>query len=215
MSERAGASDAGSALSRDSIGNGAVVSHSGDALVVTGGAIVEAASSRLIGPSASKDRGDRWLVDHVPAFFRGQAWVVPLFSAPSAPDGDEGAQQTLDARASELGQSIMSACWFSHGDPTSLDLSGNGGNRYAAELVRTGAKDATWWAVGNGALVLVYYGEPSPKPKSRMALHVVPISWVSARSSSSAKKVSIPDLAWTWADVVAFAEAHSSGRLHG
>lgn len=83
----------------------------------------------------------------------------------------------------------------------------SGGNRYAAELVRTGANDATWWAVGSDALVLVYYGEPSPKPKSRMALHVVPISWVSARSRGSAKKVSIPDLAWTWPDVVAFAEA--------
>ncbi|MFS0912090.1 hypothetical protein AB3M89_09885 [Microbacterium sp. 179-I 3D2 NHS] len=189
-------------------GAGAVISYSGETLVASGADIVEAASG-LLDRTSRSDRGDRWLTDVVPVLARGSAWIVPLFSAPSSGDVDEEGRRTLDDRASELGQSITSACWYNYGEPLGVALVGRaeGGRIFASELVRTGAKDASWWAVGDSALVLVYYGEPSPAPKSRMALHVVPVGWVSDRRPTPPKKMPPLDLAWSWADVVALHRA--------
>jgi hypothetical protein len=58
--------------------------------------------------------------------------------------------------------------------------------------------------------VLVYYGAPSPAPKARMALHILPVGWVSARRPTPAKKMPTLDLEWGWSDV--FALAHSDAR---
>lgn len=202
-----------SAVSRDSIRDGAVISYSGDTGVVGGMGIVESVESQLLGPIPPRSREDRWLMDAVPVLSRGAAWIVPLFSAPQSADNGEEAGRTLDIRATELGQSIRSACWYLHGDPLSIDLAGRTGGPgvYSAELVRTGAKNAFWWACGNSAVVLVYYGERSPAPKTRMALHGVPLGWVSTRRPTPVKKMQGLDLAWSWQDVVAFAESNAAG----
>lgn len=204
-----------SALAPGSIGSGAVISYSGDALVVTGGRIIELVQAQLLQRTSAAERHDRWLAPGVPALSRGDAWIVPLFwSAPSA-DIAEPERKQLDTRASELGQDIMSACWYVHGDPISVDFEGltEHDRGYGAELVRTGAKSASWWQFDNVAVVLVYYGEPSPAPKTRMALQVVPLGWVSTRRPTPAKKMSQLNLAWSWADAVAFAAANSAGSL--
>lgn len=197
--------------------NRAVISYSDDTLVATGGAIVEAVTAQLLTQTRPKDRRDHWLLDGVPVLARGLAWIIPLFWSPPSVDPGEQHRRTLDVRASELGQSITSACWYDRGDPLGIELVSQteGGRGYAAELVRTGAKDASWWGFGDFALVLVYYGEPSPAPKSRMALHTVPIGWVSERQPTPAKKMPLLDLAWSGADVVAFAEANVPGSLVG
>ncbi|MDW4573528.1 hypothetical protein R8Z57_12160 [Microbacterium sp. M3] len=203
------------ALSRDAIRTGAVISYCGDELVVTGGALVEAVTAALLGPAAPKPGGDRWLTPEVPVLSRGPAWIVPLFWSPSTSDLGRQQHELLDRRGSELGQAIMSACWYLRGEPLGIELEGDadGGRGYAAELVRTGAKDASWWGFGDDALVLVYYGDPSPAPKTRMALHVVPVGWVSARRPTPAKKMPALNLEWDWAAAVAFAEADAAGSL--
>lgn len=202
-----------SPLSRGSICSGAVVSYSGDALVVTGDTIIDLVESQL--RQASSAHSDRWLAPGVPALSRGDAWIVPLFWAAPKADIAESQRKQLDMRASELGRSIMGACWYLHGDPISLELDefNERDHGYAAELVRTGAKAASWWQFDTVAVVLVYYGEPSPEPKTRMALQVVPLGWVSARRPTPAKKMRQLNLAWSWADAVAFAEADSAGSL--
>lgn len=204
-----------SPLSRGTIRSGAVISYSDDALVMTGDGIIDLVQSQLLRSSSATERRDQWLAPGVPVLSRGAAWIVPLFwSAPSA-DIAESERKQLDTRASELGQDIMSACWYVHGDPISVDFEGltEHDRGYGAELVRTGAKSASWWQFDNVAVVLVYYGEPSPAPKTRMALHVVPLGWVSTRRPTPAKKMSQLNLAWSWADAVAFAEANSAGSL--
>jgi len=47
------------------------------------------------------------------------------------------------------------------------------------ELLSTEARRADWWGWKDAALVLVVYGDPIPAPVRAMALHVVPIGWVS------------------------------------
>lgn len=204
-----------STLSRDSIRTGAVITYCDEALVVTGGAIVEAATTKLIGSVPAASRRDRWLTHDVPVLSRGPAWIIPLFWSPPGSDLGEQHRQMLDSRASELGQSIMSACWYDRGDPSAVKLvaEAEGGRGYTTELVRTGAKNASWWGFGDEALVLVHYGEPSPAPKTRMALHVVPVGWVSERRPTPPKKMPALDLEWSWADVVAFAESNAAGSL--
>ncbi|WP_342001299.1 hypothetical protein MRBLWH7_001772 [Microbacterium sp. LWH7-1.2] len=203
------------ALSRDSIRTGAVITYCDEALVVTGGGIVEAAMAKLIGSVPTASRRDRWLMQHVPVLSRGPAWIIPLFWSPPESDLGEEHRQTLDDRGSELGQSIMSACWYHRGDPSAVELVGEAesGRGYTAELVRTGAKNASWWSLGDEALVLVYYGEPSRARKTRMALQVVPVGWVSERRPTPPKKMPALDLEWDWADAVAFAESDAAGSL--
>ncbi|MFS0912091.1 hypothetical protein AB3M89_09890 [Microbacterium sp. 179-I 3D2 NHS] len=104
--------------------------------------------------------------------------------------------------------SIRSACWYRHGDQVSVDLSSDAEpwNRYVAQLVRTGVRRAVWWQFGDAALVLVVHGDPIPSPPTSMALHVVPVGWVSDRRLTPPKKMPPLDLSWSWADVVALAD---------
>lgn len=189
------------AFSSGSLRTGAVVSFHGDRLVASGADIVQAARSQLI-DGALKHR-DQWLTHDVPVLSRADAWIIPLFFVPEASTLDEAGRQLLDSRASELGQSIMSACRYEHGEPLSVDFDRHDGPAvYAAELARTGATDGAWWAVGDFAIVLVYYRAHVGAPKQRMALHVVPVGWVSVHHPTKAKKMPNLDLAWNWADVV-------------
>lgn len=214
MSDEASASRASSAQSRDAVRTGGVISYRGDTLVTNGGTIVELVAARLRDRvTAGTGRGEDRLADGIPILRRGPVRIVPLFSAPSSPDVDERTRHTLDHRASDLGQQIMSACWYSYGDPLSVDLEAPARGGYAAELVRTGAREASWWADDTSALVLVHYGEPSPAPKTRMALHVVPLGWVSERRPTPTKKIPPLDLTWSWEDVVAFAQADATGNV--
>lgn len=203
-----------SALSADSLQTGAVITFRGDQMVASGAGIVEAAESRLIG--TAPERRDQWLIPEVPVLSRGDAWIIPLFWMPESRPLDQAESPTLDARSKELGQSIMSACRYAHGEPLSIDFDGRDALRvYAAELTRTGAATGAWWAIGDWAIVLVYYRADDGEPTQRMALHVVPVGWVSARRPAKAKKIPSLDLAWSGADIVAFAAADSDRHSPG
>lgn len=189
------------ALAPTSVQTGAVISYSAEKLVASGEEIVAAIESRLTRPVTSGGGRDEWLMSEVPALSRGTAWIVPLAWIP---DDDD---QTLRTRAGELWTAIRSACEYRHGAQIGIDLEGDetAPTPYARELVRTDARRADWWETGDSAIVLVVYGDPIPAPVRRMAVHVVPIGWVSQRRPTAAKKMTGLDLAWSWRDVIAVA----------
>ena len=194
------------AFSPASLRAGAVVSYDRDRLVVSGAGIVDAVPARLMGDVL--ERRDQWLMPGVPVLSRGEAWIVPLFWMPDESTLDEADRWRLEARGSELGQSIANACRYAYGEPLGVDLGPQPApTKYAAELVRTGVADAAWWAVGDSAIVLAYHRAPGDSAERRMAVHVVPVDWVSARRPAKAGKPRRLDLGWRWADLVEFAAA--------
>lgn len=192
------------AVAPASMQTGAVISFSAETLVASGQEIVAAIESRLTRPMVPGAGRDLWLTRAVPALSRGSAWIVPLAWVPDRPDH---ADPALRSRVTELWAAVRAACEYRHGAPIGIDVEGVDAARrpYPHELARTGARRADWWEAGDWAIVLVVYGEPIPAPISRMAVHVVPIGWVSERRSTPAKRMPTLDLAWSWADVVAAA----------
>lgn len=182
---------------------GAVITFDGDHLVTFGDSIFTAAEARLTNVAAAPERRDHWLTPDVPVLSRGEAWIVPLFWMPADSLLDDAERQALSARAAELGQSIMGAGWYGHGDALSIDFEADGGpGIYAAELARAGVTRAAWWAVGSFALVLAFHRASGAD--QRMALHVVPVGWVWSWRPTPAKKMPPLDLSWTWDEVVSF-----------
>lgn len=198
------------AFAPESVHTGAVISLSGEKLIVSGEAVVRAIDARLTTPGLTLERNNQWLVDNVPLLSRGEAWIVPLSWEPPQPDRNVVERQRLSDRANELWIDIRSSCSYRQGNQITIDLSAEPGQRgrYASELVRTGVRRANWWEFGQCAVVLVVHGESLPAPKSMIAVHVVPISWVSTRRP--AKKIPRLDLGWSWAEVVEFARRDAS-----
>jgi hypothetical protein len=199
----------GAMLPPRTIAEGAVVSFRGDVLVESGDGIVAAVESRLTDAAASTRHEDGWLTDAVPVLTRGVAWIVPLAWVPDGDADDDASRRTLMTRATELWSAVRAACAHRHGEPIGMDLESPAGaqRRYADELVRTGARRADWWRFDRSAVVLVVYGRPLPSPLSRIAVHIVPAEWTSERPRSASKNAAIPDLGWSWADVVALGGA--------
>lgn len=206
--EHAETPERSTALLPESVQTGAVITWSGESLVASGD-VLGAVESRLMARGGNFDRQDQWVTNDIPVLSRGDAWIVPLSWHPPLAEIDETTRRTLDVRASELYHRIQSACSHGSGYPLGIDLAS--GTSYAFELARTGAKDAAWWEFGTFAVVLVIYGKPSPAPKESMALHVVPIGWVSERRSRLRKKIPPPGLEWSWIDVVKLARKAGKG----
>ncbi|MGM7698176.1 hypothetical protein [Microbacterium sp. A84] len=190
---------------------GAVITFSGEQLVVTADRIVDAIESTLVGASSAGDGRDQWLLSDVPALSRDVAWIIPLSWEPPSSDGDP-----MRDRATQLWSEIRGACEHRHGLQIGIDLSPDRefGGSYAAELARTGARRADWWAFGDRAVVLVVYGPPLPGLKTLMALHVVPRNWVwddSTRDKATAMNLRTGDLSWSWADVVRLGSQKAQG----
>lgn len=197
-----------SALTPDAVREGAVVSFSGDTLVASGGRIIEEADLQLVDPDVQADPSRSRLLDGVPLLARGDAWIIPLMWNPLTEgqpvDGE------LSRRGSELWSSIRAWAEYAHGAPIIPDLEEPDlWSAYLRELVSTGARRADWWGSKDAALVLVVYGDPIPAPVRAMALHVVPIGWVSERRAP--KRFPPMDLAWSWADVVEPAGGGAAG----
>ncbi|WP_447949371.1 hypothetical protein [Microbacterium aurum] len=197
-----------SALTPDAVLEGAVVSFSGDTLVASGGRIIEEADLQLVDPDVQADPSRSRLLDGVPLLARGDAWIIPLMWNPLTEgqpvDGE------LSRRGSELWSSIRAWAEYAHGVPIIPDLEDPDlWSAYLRELVSTGARRADWWGSKDAALVLVVYGDPIPAPVRAMALHVVPIGWVSERRAP--KRFPPMDLAWSWADAVEVAGGRCGG----
>ncbi|MEQ6897089.1 hypothetical protein [Microbacterium sp. KR10-403] len=198
------------AYAPESIRTGAVIGFRGDTLVIESRDIVEAVEKTLVNPVSAVPRRDHWLLDGVPALSRGEAWIVPL-AGTADPDGDSADADALRSRIHHIWSNVRSDGEYRHGSPLGVDLEEPTGERtpYASELLRTGARAASWWGSGGSAVVQVVYGDPLPSPVTLMALHVVPIGWVS--TVTPAKKWPPLDLSWSWSDVVAFAERAQTG----
>lgn len=183
--------------------------RAGAALPVSGETIVSTVERRLTRSASVTEGSDQWLAEDIPLLSRGGAWIVPLSWEPPEPADDASEQERVKAAADELWLAVRSSCSHRGGNQIAVDLAAPSGQRrsYAAELTRTGARRADWWGFGESALVLVVYGEPLPAPKRLMAVHVVPIGWVSDRRP---KEMPPTDLSWSWADVVDLAQAGSS-----
>jgi hypothetical protein len=128
----------------------------------------------------------------VPVLDRGAAQIVPLSWTPA---GTSAAARTFSAT---VWSGVRAACEFRHGAAITVSVDAPD-TAYAAELARCGVRRADWWASGESALVLVVHGGPLPSPSTAMALHVVPLEWVSERRRW--KKMVVPDLAWSREDV--------------
>ncbi|MFC6325271.1 hypothetical protein ACFP59_05045 [Microbacterium koreense] len=192
----------------ETVETGAVASLGGGGLVTSGEAIVAAVESRLSAAGRHGETSPELLDGAVPVIDRSPAMIVPLAWVPEAPPARVADDQDLSRIAGELWSAVRSACGYRHGEGIGLALDAETAGRagYASELVRTGVRRADWWSFGAAAVVLAVYGEPLPAPLSRVALHVVPIAWVSERSPRAAKAPKVPRLDWSWADAVAIAE---------
>lgn len=174
----------------------------------SGAAVVAAIEAHLASSALLTRRSDGWAQDGVPMLRRGDATIVPLSWEPPSVDGTD-----LRDRATALWSDVRGECESRHGVEIGIDLPPEceSPDAYAAELARTGARRADWWAFGDRAVVLVVYGPPIPQPKTKIALHVVPRHWVwddAARDKATATDFPTGDLSWSWADVVSFAGNH-------
>ena len=184
----------------------------GAALPVSAAAVLDAIVSRLAEPKAPVERRDQWLADDVLVFSRGDAWIVPLSWTPAHPDIDGSEYPHAADRASTLFAQIGTAAEHQHGWPIALGLRAQHGaesprdekSRYTAELTRTGATSASWWAFGDVAVVRILHRSADQEPSTQMALHVVPTHWVKEGQRRKKAAGAPLDLGWSWADVVEF-----------
>lgn len=203
MSLAAESSDEPTPMDAAALRVGGVITFHGETLVVGADEIVAAIEST----SADAGEGrDRFLLPDVPVLSRGDAWIIPLSWEPPAAD------EETRSRATQLWSDMRGACEYRHGVQIGIDLASGreSADSYAAELARTGARRADWWAFDDRAIVLVIYGDPAPEPKTSIAVHVVPRNWVwddAARAKVTESDLVTGDLSWSWADVVAAADA--------
>lgn len=181
---------------------------SGAILPISGAKIANAVASWMTALTPLDAQGIRWVAQDLPVISRSDAWIVPLSWEPHDPVGGDARRHDLSARTNRMWLAIRNWCSHEFGEAVAVDLSvGRDGRGYVNELVRRGASRANWWRSGDWALVLVVSSEPSAAAES-MALHIVPVGYVSERRPS--KKVPPLDLRWSWADVVALAKRPTS-----
>lgn len=153
--------------------------------------------------------GERKRAD-IPILERGSALVLPLaVQADPASSGREPREE--DRRMRILADAIRDACEYREGKAIALDLDQRGTDRvaaYVSALRRAGATEAHYWAYGDRhGVVLVWTGDASNGTRT-LALHIVPIGWVSDRRAKAA--IDQIDVTWSSADVAAFAGADQS-----
>lgn len=146
----------------------------------------------------------------IPLIERGAARILPLML--QADPRLSGRDPWEDRhRVGALNDEIEQACEFFFGrqmSPPSVDLQYRGDDQmaaYVAALRAAGATRAVWWVAGGDGVVLVHTGDEL-RGDLALAVHVVPVGWVSDRNASpGGERV---DVRWSRADVVA-AEAGS------
>lgn len=143
----------------------------------------------------------------IPVFTRGAVQVVPLAaqtnSRASAQDSHEE-QRRMTVLAAE----IRDACEQREGRAISVDLDYDGADSlgsYISALKSAGATAAQWWEFRQTHGVALVWSGDTPTGTLSLALHVVPVSWVSARQATAA--IGGIDLEWSETDVTGWQAA--------
>lgn len=190
--------DADSSFAPETVAAGALLPYEGRA--------------RLLRPDGLRDEAlaaqhDGWLSPDNPVLVRGEARILPLaWRGDPSRDGSSASPEEIAAFASQ----ITDLGVYLTGGWRSLDeLEQHNGDSLAsyAEALRTaGATAARVWTLSETlGMALIWAGSDDAGDAS-LALHLVPASWVSERYGGS-KPVAGIDVRWTWADVVALADA--------
>ena len=204
-------------LTRDEASSFGPHSVSAGALLPYEGRTFITRSDRL--PSAALDaEEDGWLSPNNPVLVRGLARILPLAwrGEPQAGHGSGVSPEEIAAMASQM-QSFGSH-WA--GPWRVLDLADDRSDSiglYTAALLAGGATRVDCWTYSKSVgLALVWAGAEDEGTMS-LALHVVPVSWVSERpswvSERRSKAVHGIDVRWSWTDVVAL-YAERTGTEH-
>lgn len=197
-SEQGAAAPPASTFAPDAVVRGALLPDEGRALLLTPqGLRAEALAAET----------DRWLSANNPVLVRGAARILPLAwrGDPSREDSSASPEEiaAFASQVTDLGF-YLTGGWRSldeleqhHGDSLAS---------YAEALRAAGATAARVWTLSETlGMALVWAGSDDAGDAS-LAVHLVPASWVSERYGG-AKPVAGIDVRWTWADVVALADA--------
>jgi len=143
----------------------------------------------------------------IPSFTRGDATIVPLAAQHGTQHGDPREQRS---RMRALAGDVDGAWEYRAGRGIPLDLARTGDDEvaaYTAALREAGATEATWWEVDPAhGVTLVWTGDEN-RGDLTLALHLVPIAWVSDRRTHRA--TARIDVRWSPAEVVPPASAAS------
>lgn len=137
----------------------------------------------------------------IPVLLRGAASILPLAvqadSAGSARDPQEERRRMTD-----LAASIGAALEYREGRAIPVDLdrrADDGVTSYVTALRNAGATSAEWWAYGARHGVTIVWTGDEVDGNLTLALHVVPVGWVSERRTKAATDGI--DVRWSRADV--------------
>ncbi len=127
-------------------------------------------------------------IGSLPLVTRGDARIVPLAAQLGTPTGDPREQRH---RMRLLADGIDGACEYRAGRGIRIDLARTGDDEvaaYTAALREANTTEATWWEIDQAhGVTLVWTGDENHGDLT-LALHVVPISWVSERRTRPAAR---------------------------
>ena len=139
-------------------------------------------------------------IGSIPLVTRGDARIVPLAAQLGTPTGDPREQRH---RMRLLADGIDGACEYRAGRGIRIDLARTGDDEvaaYTAALREANTTEATWWEIDQAhGVTLVWTGDEN-RGDLTLALHAVPISWVSERRTRPAARWI--DVRWDPTDVV-------------
>lgn len=186
--------DAASAFGPASVVRGAVLPFEGRTLMM---------SADGLPPGALSAQEEGWLSPENPLLIRGQATILPL-----AWRGGPGGAGVDPEEIAQFVTQMQDAGMYWAGPWRVLSLTDervDSIGSYTTALRAAGATHADCWTYSETTgLALVRAGQEEAGTLS-LALHVVPVAWVSERYV--AKPVKGIDVRWSWADVV---ELHRS-----
>lgn len=144
----------------------------------------------------------------IPVLSRGAARVLPLaLQASSLTSGRTPSEE--HRRMTVLAAEIRDGCEHRAGQGILFDLDTMGEDSvasYASALRDAGAARAEYWAYGSDhGVVLVWTGDET---EGSLALHIVPVSWISERRAQQA--IDGIDVRWSLSDVVGQHDAPDS-----
>ena len=150
---------------------------------------------------------DGWLSPNNPVLVRRQVRILPL-----AWRGDVNADGggVTDAEIAAFASQMQNAGMYWAGNWRVPDLSETRSDSigsYLAALRDAGATRVNWWTYSESVgIALVWAGQVEDGTMS-LALHIVPVGWVSERHAG--KAVRGIDVRWSWAEVSALASSRS------
>lgn len=150
---------------------------------------------------------DGWLSPNNPVLVRRQVKILPLAWRG---DADSNGGGVTHAEIAGFASQMQNAGMYWAGNWRVPDLSEKRSDSigsYLAALRDAGATRVNWWTYSESVgIALVWAGQVEDGTMS-LALHIVPVGWVSERHAG--KAVRGIDVRWSWAEVSALASSRS------